>query len=577
MINSIVNLLKILSNRSRLNLLFLLCSAVIASFLELVGISAIVPFLGMIFDPESFLQNNTLLTLIEIFEVPAEYLTLNVFAASFGLAAICSASFRVLQLILQLKVAHNIGRDIGFEIFKRRFEYAYNNESKYSGNEISSLITIKSNMLANQVIVPLIIGVSSFVMLSTILAFLFMLDPAIAITGACLFAGLYGLTLLIVHKRVLWHSRIISATADDIVKMVTDAEKLTVDIVLGQRQKFFSKKYFCAEKKYRQSQAMISGYGGAPRFIIEAIALIIFSLLAVLLSLSPTGLVSALPTLGAFAVGAQKILPLFQQQYYSWTSIIGAYQVVDDIVKFYERNPYVNQTASTSLSTEINEISLVNVSMQKGSRKLFENLNFTIRRGDLVGIIGRTGSGKTTLVDVICALQKPSTGQLLINSAVIDDYNVFAYRNNISYVTQDIYLLSGTVLSNIAFGLETHEIDMQRVIDACKSAQILEDIFGLPDHFHTKVGNGGVKISGGQRQRIGIARALYKQSSILVFDESTNALDQDTERRVIDTILGLDNRITKIIISHNPKSLQKCDLLIDINKKGIEIDTKKKK
>jgi ATP-binding cassette subfamily B protein len=201
---------------------------------------------------------------------------------------------------------------------------------------------------------------------------------------------------------------------------------------------------------------------------------------------------------------------------------------------------------------------------------VLENINLTIPKGSKVGFIGKTGSGKSTFLDLAMGLLQPSIGELLIDDIRVSDFNCFSWQSHISHVPQDIYLADTSIAENIALGIPDKLVDMKKVYQAAKDAEISDYIERLPFKYQTLIGERGVKLSGGQKQRIGIARAFYKKSSIIVLDEATSALDNETENVVINSIEKLGNELTVLIVTHRVSTLKFCDFIFKIENNGIK-------
>lgn len=222
----------------------------------------------------------------------------------------------------------------------------------------------------------------------------------------------------------------------------------------------------------------------------------------------------------------------------------------------------------------INSIQLKDISFKypENQKWIFKNINFEIKKGDRIGLIGVTGSGKSTLVDIIMGLLTPSEGNIYIDGVQLAPQNLKIWQNLISHVPQNIYLSDTSIIENIAFGVDKNKIDYKLAIECAKKAKIYDSIESLPQKFDTIVGERGSKLSGGQRQRIGIARALYKNAKIIVFDEATNALDNATEKKVIDSINLIDKEITLIFIAHRLSTLDKCNKIIKVEEEKIILE-----
>ena len=256
--------------------------------------------------------------------------------------------------------------------------------------------------------------------------------------------------------------------------------------------------------------------------------MLLIAFLAFALSQSNDGVASAIPILGALALGAQRLLPVLQQAYSSWINVSGTHASLRDILKFLDQPlpAYADDLGLQSMSFE-KEISLSHLYFRYRPETswVLKDLNLTIKKGSRVGFVGTTGSGKSTLLDIVMGLLQPSMGELTIDGTVLTQKNQRSWQSHIAHVPQAIFLADSTVEENIAFGIPKGQINFDKVRDAAKKAQIAHVIDDLPEGYQTHVGERGVRLSGGQRQRIGIARALYKDADVIIFDEATSALD----------------------------------------------------
>jgi len=280
-------------------------------------------------------------------------------------------------------------------------------------------------------------------------------------------------------------------------------------------------------------------------------------------------MVVAIPVIGTLALGAQRLLPVLQQAYGAYSTIKGSKSSFEDVLNLLDQPlpEYADQPLPKPIPFA-KEIKLNNLNFRysESSPWVLKNANLSLKKGSRIGFMGVTGSGKSTLIDIIMGLLPATEGELIIDNQTINNQNLRAWQVHIAHVPQNIYLSDSTIEENIAFGIATELIDHQRVKEAAQQAQIAELIEQWKDGYQTFVGERGIRLSGGQRQRIGIARALYKKANVLVFDEATSALDNETEQAVMDAIENLGEEITILIIAHRLTTLKGCDQIVKLEK-----------
>jgi ABC-type multidrug transport system fused ATPase/permease subunit len=313
----------------------------------------------------------------------------------------------------------------------------------------------------------------------------------------------------------------------------------------------------------------------SPRYILEGMGIFFFVLLLIFWSQTKTSneFLLIFPTLAALAVGAQRILPMMNILYTNFIIIKQfKYQVNEVVVKLNEYSKFEkkkNNIKQKKISFK-NNITFKDVSFSYDNNvNIFENINLQIKKGSKVGIIGKTGEGKSTFLDLLMGLLEPSNGQIMIDDIELTEETLNDWQAKISQVPQNIFLTDGSFLKNIAFGKDIKNIDIKEIISAAKKSKIHDFIDKSLDGYNSNVGERGVKLSGGQIQRIGLARALYKKSKIIIFDEATNALDTETEKSVMNELNNLDKELTLIIVAHRLNTLKNCDIILEVDDKKI--------
>jgi ATP-binding cassette subfamily B protein len=412
----------------------------------------------------------------------------------------------------------------------------------------------------------LTIGISCIILIS-IVAALFYINPTVALIAAL---GL-GLSYVMITKgcsgRMAYNSALMAKEQTQVVKALQEGLGGIRDVLLDGTQPAYCHIYQRADEPLRRAQASITFISQSPRFVMESIGMVLFAALALGMAHGSQGMMTALPVLGALALGAQRLLPALQQGYAAWSSIIGYQSSTQEVLELLDQPlpPEASQPLPAPLAFK-KSIQFDSVKFRYTSETpwVLDNLSFNIPKGTRVGFVGKTGSGKSTCLDLLMGLLKPSSGRIAVDGTVLDQRNLRSWQRNIAHVPQAIYLADTSLAENIAFGVPPENIDMKRVREAARQAHIADFIESSPQGYQALVGERGIRLSGGQRQRIGIARALYKQATVLVFDEATSALDHETEQAVMEAIEDLSADLTILIIAHRLATVKNCKQIIKL-------------
>ena len=562
-----------INSRRRTQLGLLMVLVIAASLGEVISIGAVVPFLGALLDPQKIFDSKIAEPLIEVLGINQSSELILPLTVVFIIAAFISGSLRILVIWAQTRLAHAIGADISYRIYSSTLYQPYSTHASRNSSEVIAGITAKADGVVAGVILPLLTLLSSTFLIIAILAMLITINPLVAISAIISFGAIYTLIVFATRERLLLNGRRISTLVSKRIKVLGEGLGGIRDVLLGGTQSTYTKIYRDIDMPLRYATATNQVISVSPRYGIEALGMILIAGIAFTLVSNGNGVSDAIPVLGALAVGAQRMLPMLQQVYSSLSWMKSSEAVLDDALEFLEQPlpSYVNQKQPEPMTFE-SAISVKNLSFRYaiGSPWVLRNLNLQIKKGTRVGIIGITGSGKSTFLDILMGLLEPNNGQLFIDNTAINDSNRRAWRANIVHVPQAIFLADATIAENIAFGISSEKIDHNRVREAAKMAQIAKTIEGWKGQYETAVGERGVRLSGGQRQRIAIARALYKQANVIFFDEATSALDNDTERAVTDAISNIGRETTIFIIAHRLTSLSGCDLVIELENGQIK-------
>lgn len=566
MTHPLVRIWRHFSLRRHRQLALLSVLMVISSFTEVLSIGAILPFLGVIANPEAAMQQQYVAWVADTFQIESADRLVLLMAVGFIVAAILAAAFRMLQVWANTQLANAAGRDISVEIFRRTLYQPYQVHLSRNSSEVISSVVTKADTAAFLLFQVLLVA-STAVLAFSILITLFIINPIVTLIAQTGFGLAYLLISVLVRKQLIRNGERIAVASNQRIKALHEGLGGIRDVLLDGSQPFFTKYYEQADMPLRRSSANNTAIAFSPRYLMEAVGVVLISVLAYFLSTQDAGLVNTLPLLGALAVGAQRLLPALQQSYFAWTAITGNRALLSDVADMLEQPLPSEATAPEPPALPFRQaIRFEDVYFRytEDGPWVINGLNLTVPQGSRVGFVGTTGGGKSTALDLLMGLLEPTEGQLSVDGVPIVGQQRRAWQRAIAHVPQAIFLADATLSENIAFGLPVHEIDMDRVRRAAAQAQIADFIESSPSGYGAMVGERGIRLSGGQRQRIGIARALYKQATVLIFDEATSALDNVTEQAAMGAIENQGRELTIFIVAHRLTTVQRCDMIVEM-------------
>ena len=543
-----------------------------ASFAEIISIGAVLPFLAVLTAPERIFELPAAQPFIKASGITTPSQLLLPLTIIFGLAALLSGGVRMFLLWASTRLSYATGADLSISIYRRTLYQPYSVHVARNSSEIINGISTKTNTVI-YTFTSILNLISSTIILLAILITLVSVDPVIALAAFGGFGLLYALIIKITQSRLVVNSQRIAHESTQVIKSLQEGLGGIRDVLIDGTQAAYCQIYRNADLPLRHAQGNNLFISMSPRYALEALGMLLISALAYMLALQPNGIAKAIPVLGVLALGAQRLLPVLQLAYASWSGIQGGQASLKDALELLEQPlpDYADQPPAKPLMFR-KQIELKNLSFRYTEQTplVLSNLNLKISKGSRTGFIGVTGSGKSTLLDVVMGLLQPTDGALEIDGQPITSANNRAWQAHIAHVPQAIYLSDSTIEENIAFGIPKGNIDHKRVKQAAQQAQIAHIIESWPKKYNTYVGERGIRLSGGQRQRIGIARALYKQADVIIFDEATSALDNDTEQAVMEAIESLGNELTILIIAHRLTTLKNCTQVVELWEDGIK-------
>ena len=544
-----------------------------ASFAEILSIGAVLPFLAVLTNPDRIFQFSGAKLFINFIGIVSPEQLLFPLTIGFGLAALVSGGMRLLLLWASTRLSFAVGADLSINIYRRTLYQPYSIHASRNSSEVISGISTKANSVIGAIITPALTLISSSIMLVVILLALISIDPIIALSAFGGFGSIYAIIIRINRGRMLINSENIARESTQLIKSLQEGLGGIRDVLIDGCQAVYCQIYRNADLPLRQAQGNSSFINQSPRFLIEALGMMLIAMLAYALARQPDGISKAIPVLGALALGAQRLLPVLQAAYAAWSNIQTGQVSLQDTLELLDQPlpEYVDQPPAKPITFQ-QQIVLKQLSFRYTPQTpwVLKNVDLTIKKGSRIGFIGLTGSGKSTLLDVIMGLLESNEGTLEIDNQVITTHNTRQWQVHIAHVPQAIFLADSTIQENIAFGVPINKIDHVLVKKAAQKAQISDIIETWPNKYNTFVGERGIRLSGGQRQRIGIARALYKQSDVIIFDEATSALDNKTEQAVMQSIESLGKDLTVLIIAHRLTTLQNCDQIVELGNGGIK-------
>lgn len=556
-----------LDRRRRWQISLLFCLVLVAAVGEMVSLGAVLPFVGALTAPEQVFRYPLVRQFAGALGIEDGTALLLPLTIVFVTVVLAVGATRLLLLWANSRFSFALGVDMGVEVYRRSLYQPYLVHVARNSSTVISGILVKVDGLISGVLQPMLLLVSCVVLLAAIVSALITIDAAVAIGAGASLGVIYGLIIWFSRKRLKANGEQTSAAYTSVLKALQEGFGGIRDVLLDGTQALYSRIYSVEDRRRRRAQASNAFIVGAPRYVMEAIGMVLIAALAYTLVQSPDGAATALPVLAAFTLGAQRLLPALQQAYGAWASVVGNWAILADTLELLEQ-PLDTQALDHSQAPldfrHAIEITDLHFRYQPEGPWVLRNINLSIPKGARVGIVGSTGGGKSTLLDLLMGLLEPDRGEIRIDGEPLTAANRRAWQKAIAHVPQSIFLADTTLSENIAFGLSLDAIDLNRVRDAARQAQIADTIESRAEGYQLFVGERGIRLSGGQRQRIGIARALYKRARVLVFDEATSALDNATERAVMDAVDHADRETTIIMIAHRLTTVQRCDTIIQL-------------
>ena len=574
--NVVIKIYRVLTPRMKRAFPWLVLAFVLNSVLEVTGVASVLPFMLLVADPNNIEKHAVLANVQSISGLtsPRDF----ILAIGVGVLALLALGnlFSIVLFVISVRLLNREAADLSSQLLRRYIGQPYiwflsQNTTVLGRNVLAEVTAIPTG-----IVLPLLRLVSKALAAAMIMAGLLYVNAAIAVITGLLLGGSYGLIWLFTKDRLTQiGNRRLEAEG---LKYRSAAEALggiKTTMVLG-RERFFLERYNVSAQKLGVLQSEQGVLNETPRYLLEILAFGSVICIILVQIIQGKNLTALLPIISIFTLGAYRLMPALQQGFSYISSIrcqLPALHYLYD--ELQHRDQTVRDLTFNEARLPLRErIQLNNITFAYPGKAspVLNGLSLEIPKNSCIGLVGSTGAGKTTLVDILLGLLEPNAGSITVDGTPVQEHNLRLWQNAIGYVSQDIYLTDDTILANIALGIPPGQIDRAAVVSAAKLANLHEFVQGeLPESYDTKVGERGFRLSGGQRQRIGIARALYHSPELLVLDEATSSLDGITETAVMDAVHNLSQKMTIIMIAHRLSTIQECDCIYFL-KQGSVVD-----
>ena len=572
----IKKLLYFLTPHERKNVALLLGMILIMALLDMIGVASILPFIAVLTNPSLVETNvflNTFFQSLGMFGVETNRQFLFVLGIAVFILLIFTLLFKALTTYVQVRFIQMCEYSIAKRLVESYLNQPYNWFLNRNSSDLGKTILSEVSYIIMSGFSPMINLIAQGAVAIALLTILILVDSKLALTvGFTL-----GLAYLLIYRfsqNFLNHIGQERLKANQSrFKAISEAFGAIKEIKVSGLEQPYVKRFADPAQNMARHQASSNVIRQLPRFVLEAIAFGGMLLVILYLISKNDTFTDALPVIALYAFAGYRLMPAMQQIFGAFASLRVVGPALDALYEDQKKFQPFNLNQEKDLLKFNENITLKNIEYQypNSSRTVLKDINLTIPINSTVGFVGSTGSGKTTTIDLILGLLEAQKGTLEVDGKVINKNNVRAWQRSIGYVPQHIYLADDTVEANIAFGVNSEEIDYRSIEQAAKIANLHEFVRSeLPQQYRTIIGERGIRLSGGQRQRIGIARALYKDADVIIFDEATSSLDNLTESLVMQAIDALSDNITLLIVAHRLSTLKKCSQIIELDENGIK-------
>jgi len=551
---------------------------------QVIGVTSIFPFLAIAADPERIRNSQFGRRFLELLP-PMDNRQLLLTAGAVAIVALFTANaVNLIAEYARTRYAHNFGHWLRVRLLWRIASRPYGYFLvRNSADLIKKVLGDVANYV-NGVLLPLLDSVARGLTAVLLLATLFFVHPLIALGATVGLGGFYLIVFRLLERKRREINQGLRLSSGGSYREAQQLLGGIKPIKVHRAEEHFLGRFGKHSAIVAKMSARVPTFANGPRYLVEPLAFGGLVLIVMVLAAKGRSFSDVLPNLGVMALAGYRLLPALQLLYGQLSELTSMRHSLDEVYDEFvvaesdlnisdERGNQNIRLAQPYVWNDAITLDAVSFSYSQAKRPILDRLSLTIKKNTSVAFIGPTGSGKSTLIDLLLGLHQPTGGRILIDGRPLTPALIPAWQASIGYVPQDIFLIDDTITRNIALGIPDTEIEVNRLREVCATAQVLDFIeHELPQGFQSKVGERGVRLSGGQRQRLGLARALYHQPSLLILDEATSALDTETEARLIEALRSLSGKLTIVLVAHRLSTVADCEEVFDLAGKAVDFE-----
>jgi ABC-type multidrug transport system fused ATPase/permease subunit len=543
----------------------------ISTLFDVLSVVAIIPLITSLLTKTGAIYNYIFIFCTKILNLTNDndivYFTLLLYL----IVVLISTVIRLFVLNKSQLLISNLSSSIASLLFSKTIHESYEDLSSKHSSEIIGNTTLRVSVFTGFANSLAIVVSSSITATALTLTLLFVL-PLFVFPFILGIVGIYIFVNKHLKNKVIENSEFIHNIQNKLIETVQNSIGSIRDVILSNRFDYYTNVFTLETTNFNKIQAKNHFYGHSPKIILEFLGACIIVILIFFLLFKGEYKSTIISSIAIIVVSFQRLLPSMQSTYQHITNMLSSYHTINDLISILSKEENVNIEYNHEMEFK-RQIEIRNVSFKYKSdpQIIINQANVIIPFGSKVGIVGKTGSGKSTLMDILMGLLIPTKGVVEIDGQILHQRNIKAWQSKISFVPQKIFLFDGTIIENITFG---HEVNESRIFDVLKKVDLFDFVNSKSEKLFFRIGEDGHRLSGGQRQRIAIARALYSGSKILIFDEATSALDIDTEKEIVKMLSKLSDEYSQFYITHRHSTLVYCDLILNVDNGDISILTK---